>query len=100
MALIREAATLIEQTGMHNDTAEGLRVEGELLLATGDPSGAETKFRAACAAATRQGAALFQRRAEERLVALESAGRGPPRAKRGGRVRRREPAPQDGLARL
>ncbi|MDP8915750.1 MAG: adenylate cyclase, partial [Pseudomonadota bacterium] len=75
LALIRQAEALMERTGTRNDAAEVLRVEGELLLAAGDRSGAEMKFRQAHAVAAGRGALLHQRRAERSLAALGSSGR-------------------------
>jgi predicted ATPase len=70
LALIAQAKAMIEQTGMENDAAEILRIEGEIHQASGNPAAARSAFEAALAIATRQEAGLYVRRAEASLESL------------------------------
>jgi predicted ATPase len=68
---LAEAARLVETTEERQFEAELLhRVPGDLLNATGDPSGAERHYRQAIAVAARQSAKLFQLRASTSLARL------------------------------
>ena len=68
---IAEAARFVEATGERVSEAELLhRVQGDLLIAAGDQSGAEQKYRQAIAVAERQSAKLFQLRASTSLARL------------------------------
>ena len=65
MALIVQAQSLIEQSGMENDAAEIRRVEGELHRRAGNHAAARSAFEAAAATARRQEALLYEGRARE-----------------------------------
>jgi predicted ATPase len=65
-----EAQRLAEETGDRWFLAETLRLRGDVLLATGDLSGAEASYREAIAIAQQQGAKLWELRAATSLVRL------------------------------
>jgi class 3 adenylate cyclase/tetratricopeptide (TPR) repeat protein len=68
--LIRRAKALIEDTGMGNDAAEVLRVEGELHRRRGDVAKAREAFAAAARAVDQYGAELLRDRVAVSLAAL------------------------------
>jgi predicted ATPase len=61
---------LADETGERWTLAETLRLRGEVLLATGDPSGAETGYREAIAIAQEQSGKLWELRAAVSLARL------------------------------
>jgi class 3 adenylate cyclase/tetratricopeptide (TPR) repeat protein len=71
MDLLHEARALMEQTGMANDLAEVLRVEGELCRSLGDTAKARADFEAALQAVDRYGTELHRGRVLASLAALD-----------------------------
>jgi class 3 adenylate cyclase/predicted ATPase len=65
-----EARRLAEETGDRWFLAETIRLRGDVLLTTGDPSGAEASFREAVAIAQQQSAKLWELRAAMSLARL------------------------------
>ena len=68
--LIGQAKALMADTGIVNDAAEILRVEGELRLRQGDRPAARAAFEAASATVERQGAEIHRARVAASLAAL------------------------------
>jgi predicted ATPase len=67
---LTDAQRLTEETGERWTAAETLRLRGEVLLATGDPSGAETCYREAIAIAQQQSGKLWELRAAASLALM------------------------------
>jgi class 3 adenylate cyclase/predicted ATPase len=67
---LAEAQRLAEETGERWLEAETLRLNGEVLLATGDRTGAEASYREAIAIAQQQSARLWELRAAMSLARL------------------------------
>jgi predicted ATPase len=67
---LAEARRLAEGTGDRWHLAETLRLSGEVLLTTGDPSGAEASYREAIALAQQQSTKLWQLYAAMNLARL------------------------------
>jgi predicted ATPase len=65
-----EAARQIEPTEEHSTAADRHSLQGELLIAVGDPMAAEVSFRKAIAVAGRQNAKLWELRAATSLARL------------------------------
>jgi predicted ATPase len=70
LAHLTEARDLAEETEARWFQAETLRLTGEVLLATGDPAGAEASYRDAIAIAQQQSAKLWELRAAMSLARL------------------------------
>jgi tetratricopeptide (TPR) repeat protein len=70
LTLIDQAKSLVEQSGMENDAAEILRVEGELHRLAGNAAAAKSAFDAALAVATRQESPFYADRARASLESL------------------------------
>jgi predicted ATPase len=67
---LAEAQRLAEETGERWTLAETLRLRGDVLLATGEPSGAEPSYREAIAIAQQQSAKLWELRGAISLARL------------------------------
>ncbi len=67
---LAEAGRFAETTQTKWVQAEALRLQGDLLILTGDHAAAEASFRDAIALAQRQGAKLFELRASTSLARL------------------------------
>ena len=67
---LAEAKRFAETTQIKWVQAEALRLQGDLLILTGDHTAAEASFRDAIALARRQGARLFELRASTSLARL------------------------------
>jgi predicted ATPase len=70
LGTLAEARHLVEETQDRWAQAETLRLNGDLLLATGDPAAAEAGYREAMAIAQRQSAKLWELRAATSLARL------------------------------
>jgi predicted ATPase len=67
---LTEAQRLTDETGERWTAAETLRLRGDVLLATGNPAGAEAGYREAIAIAQQQSAKLWELRAGMSLARL------------------------------